>query len=238
MISQQQILIDFSYTDTIPNYTKNPMTESKKFCMKGLTVLKNELLPIRETEGSINFHDKISEMIQEEGYPMTESKKFGMKGLTVLKNELLPIRETEGSINFHDKISEMIQEEGYPMTESKKFGMKGLTVLKNLLQPIRETEGSINFHDKISEMIQEEGYPMTESKKFGMKGLQNPRINLSEPGLKILDRCYTPKKVKVISSDIATKSKYGIFPSLICCKFLIKHNFLSFLFTNNKNFKK
>ena len=148
MISQQQILIDFSYTDTIPNYTKNPMTESKKFCMKGLTVLKNEL------------------------------------------------------------------------------------------RPIRETEGSINFHDKISEMIQEEGYPMTESKKFGMKGLQNPRINLSDHDLKILDRYCITKKIKVIGTDITTKSKYGIFPSLICCKFLIKHNFLSFLFTNNKNFKK
>lgn len=42
MISQQT-LINPSYTNTIPNYTKNPMTESKKFCMKGLTILKNKL---------------------------------------------------------------------------------------------------------------------------------------------------------------------------------------------------
>ena len=158
MISQQQILIDFSYTDTIPNYTKNPMTESKKFCMKGLTVLKNLLQPIRETEGSINFHDKISEMIQEEGYPMTESKKFCMKGLKD------------------------------PQTMLRRKSIS--------------------------------------------------KDSLSEHGLKILDRCYTPKKVKVISSDITTKSKSGIFHSLIRCKFLIKSNFESFLFTNNKNFKK
>ena len=80
--------------------------------------------------------------------------------------------------------------------------------------------------------------PMSESKKFGMKGLQNPRINLSDHNLKILDRHYTPKKIKVIGTDITTKSKYWILPSLVCCEFLIKHNFLSFLFINNKNFKK
>ncbi len=113
MISQQQILIDFSYTDTIPNYTKNPMTESKKFCMKGLKD------------------------------PQT-------------------------------------------MLRTKRV-----------------------YQD-----------------------------SLSEHGLKILDRCYTPKKVKVISSDITTKSKSGIFHSLIRCKFLIKSNFESFLFTNDKILKK